>query len=91
MYYNRIDLSEAIDPAKSNNSDIIGETIGYSDTIGFLIMGLIKMLTMFCLNISDIDFVTVKGVDYPFTIHDISKFEAIRLLENVVLHGRGHI
>ena len=42
-------------------------------------------LTMLCLNISDIAIITVKDVDYHCIIHEISKSEAIRLLENSVL------
>ena len=46
---------------------------------------------MLCLNISDIDIITDKGVDYRCIIRDISKSEAIYLLENSVLHYRGYI
>ena len=48
-------------------------------------------LTMLCLNISHIAFITVKGVDYRCIIHDISKSEAIHLSENSVLDDRGYI
>ena len=48
-------------------------------------------LIMLCLNISNIAIVTVKGVDYHCIIHDISKSEAIRLLENSVLDDCGYI
>ena len=37
---------------------------------------------MLCLNSSDIVIMTGKGVDNRYIIHDISKFEAIPLLEN---------
>ena len=40
---------------------------------------------MLCLNSSDIVIMTGKGVDNRYIIHDISKFEAIPLLENSVL------
>ena len=46
---------------------------------------------MLCLNISDIAVVIVKGIDYFCIIHDISKSEAIHLLENSVLDDRGYI
>ena len=42
-------------------------------------------LTMLYLNIRDIFIMTGKGVDNRYIIHDISKFEAIPLLENSVL------
>ena len=37
------------------------------------------------LKISDIAITTVKGVNYCFIIHEISKSEAIHLLEDSVL------
>ena len=40
---------------------------------------------MLCLNISDIATIIIEGVDYGCIIHNISKFEAIHLLENSVL------
>ena len=43
------------------------------------------------INLSDIAIITVIGADYCCIIDDISIFEAIRLLENSVLDGRGHI
>ena len=46
---------------------------------------------MLCLNISDIAIITVKGADYGCIIHNISKSEAIRLLENSVLDDCGYI
>ena len=48
-------------------------------------------LMMFSLNISDIAFITVKGVDYCCIFYDISKSEAIHLLENSVLDDLGYI
>ena len=46
---------------------------------------------MLCLNISDIDIVSLKGVNYCCIIHDISKSEAIYLLENSELEDGGYI
>ena len=40
---------------------------------------------MQCVNISDTTIITVKGVDFRCIIHDISKSEAIRLLEILCL------
>ena len=45
---------------------------------------------MLCLNISDIAIITVKNVDYHCIIYNISKSEAINLLENSVLKDRGY-
>ena len=59
---------------------------------GFLIMGFkfqksvcygCHDLLMMSLNISNITIITVKGANY----HDISKSDAIHLLENSVLHN----
>ena len=46
---------------------------------------------MFCLNISNITIITVKNVDYCRIIHNISKSEAINLLESAVLEKHGYI
>ena len=46
---------------------------------------------MLCIDISDIALMTVKNVDYRCIIHNISKSEAINLLENSVLEDRGDI
>ena len=48
-------------------------------------------LTILCLNLSDVAIITVKRVDYRYSIHDISKYEAIPLLENYVLDDCGYI
>ena len=39
-------------------------------------------LTMLSVNISDFAIITVKNIDYRCSVHNISKFEAINLLEN---------
>ena len=86
LYHDRIDLSAGIDPVKSSNSKecIVchywffnhGFEFQNSDCNDF------HFLTMLCLHFSDIAIITVKGVDYRCIIHDISKSEAIHLLEN---------
>ena len=48
-------------------------------------------LTMLNLNIRDIAIITVKNLDYLCIIYNISKSEAINLLENSVLEDRGYI
>ena len=53
--------------------------------------GLSYDLTILCLNISDIDIITVKGTAYRCINHYISKSEAIHLLENSVLDDREYI
>ena len=44
---------------------------------------------MLCLNITDIATATVEDIDDSFIVHDISKSEAIHLLENTVLEDLG--
>ena len=47
---------------------------------------------MLSVNISDIAIITAKNVDYCCIVHNISKSEAINLLENFVLgSNRGYI
>ena len=48
-------------------------------------------LTILCLNIRNIAIITVKNLDYQCIIHNISKSEAINLLENSVLENCGYI
>ena len=43
-----------------------------------------------CYLFSDIAIITVKEIDYHCIIHDVSKSEAIHLLENSVLDDRGY-
>ena len=48
-------------------------------------------LTMFCLNFGDVSIISTQNVDYCSIIHDISKSDAIHLLENSLLDDRGYI
>ena len=48
-------------------------------------------LTMLSPNLSGIAVITVKGVDYRCIIQDISKSEAIHLLENSEIDYHRHI
>ena len=41
------------------------------------------------INLSDITIITFEAVDYRCIIHSISKSEAIDLLKNSTLEGRG--
>ena len=47
-----------------------------------------RFVISLCLNISDIAIITVKGIYYRCIIHDISKSDAIHLLENPMLNNR---
>ena len=46
---------------------------------------------MSCVNIRDIIIITVKNVGHCCIIHNISKSEAINLLESAVLENDGYI
>ena len=46
---------------------------------------------MLCLNISNVAIITIKNIDYRCIIHNISKSEAINLLENSVLEDRVYL
>ena len=46
---------------------------------------------MLCIDISDIAIITVKNVDYCCIIRNISKSEAINLLENSMLEDCEYI
>ena len=73
-------LSEGIGPAKSINSKecmfcwywFFNHGFKYQDS---LCNGCLNLL-MQCVNISDIAIIAVKGADYRYTIHDISKSDA---------------
>ena len=95
LYYNRIDLSEGIDPAKGNNSKESIACHYWYFNHGFIFQNSAcngcHDLTTLCLNLSDIAIITVRNVDCRCIIHNISKSEAIHLLQNSVLDDCGYI
>ena len=95
LYYDRIDISKRIDLTKSNRRKecMICHYCFFNHRFKFLdsICNDCHDLTMLSVNISDIAIVTIKNVDYRCIIHNISKFEAINLLENSVLEDHGYI
>ena len=92
LYYDRIDISEEIDPTKSNKSkeciichyQFFNHGFKFQDSV----CSGCHDLTMFCLNISDITVMIVKNVDYGCIINNIRKSEAINLLKNSVPENR---
>ena len=89
LYFDRIDISEEIDLAKSNSSkECIFLTIFFFNRgfefEDFICNGCHDLSTL-SVNISDIAMITVKNIDYRYIIHNISKSEAIILSENSVL------
>ena len=95
LYCNRIDLSEWINPTKSNNSKECILCHNWYFNHGFKFRNYIcngcQDLTMLCLNLSGIAIITVKSVDHCCIIHDISKSDAIHLSDDSVLDDCGYI
>ena len=91
MYYDRNDISEGNDLAKSNNSKEC--MIFHYFNHGFKFQDFVcnDSHDKLWLNISDIGIITVKNVDYRCIIHNISKSEAINLLKNSVLEDCRYI
>ena len=92
MYYEGIGINKGSDPTKSNkskecmiwhycffNHEFKRQDSAWND------------LTTLCLNISDITIITFKNVNYPCIIHNISKSQAINLIQSAVLENRGYL
>ena len=94
LYYDRIDISEIINPTKSNRSKecmichywIFNHGFKFQDSV----CNGCRDLTSLWLNISDIAIITIKNVDYCCIIHNISTYKATHLLKKSVL-DRGYI
>ena len=95
LCYNKIDISERIDPTKSNKSRecVICHYFSFNHLFKFqdYVCNGCHNLTMLTVNISDIATIAVKNFDYRCIIHNISKFKAINLLKKSVLEHRGYI
>ena len=95
LCYIRIDISEGIDSTKSNKSREWMICHYWCFNHGFKFQYSVcngcHDLSMLCLSISDIAIITVKSVDYCCIMCNISKSEAINLLENFVIEDRGYI
>ena len=95
LYYDKIDISEGIDVAKSNNSEECMICHYWCFNHGFKFQDSIcndcHDLTMLSVNISDVTIVPVKNVDYRCFILNISKSETINLLKSSVREDRGYM
>ena len=95
LYYERIDISKGIVLAKGNNSKECMICHYWFFNHGFKFQDSVcngcHDLTMLNAHISDIAIITIKNVDYRCNIHNISKSEAINLLENSLLEDRENI
>ena len=95
LYYQKIDISDKIVPAKTNDSKecIIWNYWFFNHGFQFQysVCNGCHYLMMMCLNISHISIITVKEVDYRCIIRGISESRGICLLENSVLDNCGYI
>ena len=95
LYFIRTDISDEIDPTKSNISKecmichhwFFNHEFKFQDSV---CKGC-HDLTMLSVNISDIAIIAIKNVNYCCIIHNISKSEATNLLKNSAFQNRGHI
>ena len=95
LYYDRIDRSKGIDHAKSHKSREFMICHYWFFNYGFKFQDHVcngcHDLSMFCINISDIAIITAKNVDCCCIMYNISKSEAIHLLENSILEDRRYL
>ena len=95
LYYDRIDISKRIDLAKSNNSKECFLCNYWFFNHGFkfedYLCNRCHHLTILNVNVIEIHIITVKNVDSHCIIHNISKSEAINLLEYFVLENCGYM
>ena len=95
LYYDRTDISEGMDLAKSSNSK---ESMYYHYwffNYGFNFQDYecngCHDLTKLSVDISDITIITVKNAHYRCIIHSITKSQANNLLKNCVLENGGYL
>ena len=95
LYYDRTDISEGIDLAKSNNSKerIICHYFFFNNGFEFQdsVCNGYHDLSLLSVNISDIAIITAKNDNCHCIIHNISKSEANNLLKASLLEDRGYI
>ena len=93
LYYDRIDISEGIDIAKSNNRKEFMICLYWFFNHGFKFQDYVcnccHDFTMLNVNTGDVAITTIRNVDYRCIIHNISKPEAINLLKNSLHEDRG--
>ena len=95
LYYDRIDISEEIEPTKSNRSKecMIFHYLVFNSGLkfqGFACNGC-RDFIMLGVYLNDIAVITIKNIYYRCIIHKIGRSEAINLLKNYVLKNGGYI
>ena len=101
LYYNRIYISKRIDPTKSNRSkgcmNCHYRFFNHGCKLQDSVCNGCHVLTMLSINMSDIAIITIKNIDYRcinqrfIVVLNISKSEAINLLESFVLEDNGYM
>ena len=90
----RIDVSEGIDPNKSDESKecMICHYWNFKD-IGYkyepYVCNRCQDLSMVVYDLNDFMVLNIKGVDYRCYVFNVSKNNAIKLLDNSVLDNKG--
>ena len=81
LYYDKIDISEGIDLAKSNNSKVCMICHYWFFNHGFKFQDYVcnycHDLTMLSVNLSNIAIITVKNVDYRCIIHTLANLKQL--------------
>ena len=95
LYYDKTDISEGNCLTKGNNRKecmtchywFFNHRFKFQDYV----WNGCNVLTMLSVNISDTTIIIIKNFDYFHIIYNISKSEAIDLLESFVLQNYGYI
>ena len=93
LHYNKLDISKGTDLTKSNYSKecMVCHYSYFFHVFKFKnsVCNSCYDLTILCPSLRGVAIITVKGVDYCYIIHDISKSKAVHLLENSILEDHG--
>ena len=94
LYYDRIDVSEGVDVNKTSASkecDVCHYCyfLNYSFKFQLYVYNRCHDLLMMSVNLSDIAILNIKDSNYRCIISLISKNEAINLLQDAELSGKG--
>ena len=95
MYYNKIDIKDGNNLAKSNRDKeclichycFLNHGFKFHNSVS----NGCRLLTMLSVNVNDIAIITIKHVDYRCIILNISKFKAIDILKNSALENSEYI
>ena len=95
LFYDRINISEGNDVAKSNNIYEFIICHYWFFNYGFEFQNYVcngwHDFTTLCLNLSDVAITAINGVNYSCIIYNISKSEATHFLENSVFEDHEYV